>query len=246
MPEISKSKSGLPDPEFPQGVDLAVESRKARHRLYPVSALYTAYALAILVLAFRTGRNPLAVAGFFLAGAAAWTYVEYLAHRYVLHGRFPDGQGFARHTLHKAFDHLHYEHHARPWDGDHINGTIEDTIVFMVIFAALSFLAPLHTAPVFVAGLIQAYILEEWVHHSVHFYNFTGRYFRYIKRHHLFHHSPRGSEVGFGLTNGFWDVVRGTRIPEDARRKLYGKPARTPQPLVPPAAEDRSRPESRV
>lgn len=224
MHEFSKSKSGLPDPEFPQGVDLVLEARKARRRLYPVSVLYSAYALTVLGLALRSGHNPVLVAVFFLAGAAAWTYVEYLAHRYVLHGRFPEGPGALRRFLHKSFDHLHYEHHARPWDGDHINGTIEDTIVFVSIFAAASFLAPLPTLPVFFAGLIQSYILEEWVHHSVHFYNFKGRYFRYIKKHHLYHHSPRGSEVGFGLTNGFWDIVRRTRIPEDQRRLLYGKP----------------------
>jgi sterol desaturase/sphingolipid hydroxylase (fatty acid hydroxylase superfamily) len=241
MSEISKSKSGLPDPQFPQGVDLRVESRKARHRLYPVSALYSAYAWTIVVLALRSGAHPLAVAGYFLAGAATWTYVEYFAHRYVLHGRFPDGPAPLQRFLHKSFDHLHYEHHARPWDGDHINGTIGNTIVFVTLFAALSFLAPLHTLPVFVAGLVQSYILEEWVHHSVHFYAFNGRYFSYIRKHHLYHHSPRGSEVGFGLTNGFWDIVRQTRIPEEQRRRLYGrKPG-----FLPPAAEAENRPEER-
>ena len=240
MHEISKSKSGLPDPEFPLVVDLRKESRKARHRLYPVSALYSAYACAVVALALRSGGHPLVVAGYFLAGAAAWTYVEYIAHRYVLHGRFPDGPGAIPHFLHKSFDHLHYEHHARPWDGDHINGTVGDTIVCVALFGALSFAAPLHTMPVFVAGLLQSYIIEEWVHHSVHFYAFRGRYFRYIRKHHLYHHSPRGSEVGFGLTNGFWDVVRHTRIPEEERRRLYGN-----APKAPEAAEAEDRPGQR-
>jgi 4-hydroxysphinganine ceramide fatty acyl 2-hydroxylase len=221
QPVISKSLSGLPDPQFPKGVDLAVEARKSRHRLYPVSLLYSAWATLLLVLALRSGR-PLVALACYVSGLAAWTYVEYLAHRHVLHGRFPKSDGLIRGALHKAFDHLHWEHHARPWDGNHINGTIKDTLLFVVVFFALSFLAPLETAPVFLAGVIQGYILEEWVHHSVHFYAFNGRYFRYIKRHHLYHHSPRGAEVGYGLTNGFWDVVRSTRIPEDQRRLLYG------------------------
>jgi sterol desaturase/sphingolipid hydroxylase (fatty acid hydroxylase superfamily) len=55
----------------------------------------------------------------------------------------------------------------------------------------------------------------------VHFYHFRNRYFRYIRRHHLYHHSPKGSEVGYGLTSGFWDVIWGTRIPEADRRALY-------------------------
>ncbi len=220
--DISKSKHGLPPQQFHLGVDLEAEARKARHRLYPVSAVYTLGSLAVVGLALAAGRNPLAIVAFYATGVAAWTYVEYLAHRYVLHGCFPDGPGPVRRVLHKAFDHLHYEHHARPWDGNHINGTIGDTLPFVASFFALGFLAPIHTVPVFLAGMIQAYIVEEWVHHSVHFYNFKNRYFIYIRKHHLYHHSPRGSEVGFGLTNGFWDVVRHTRIPDSERRLLYG------------------------
>jgi len=219
---ISKSLNGLPNPRFPQGVDLKVEARRSRRRLYPVTILYTAYAVCVVLAALLSGRNPAVVAGFFAAGVAVWTYIEYLAHRYILHGRFPDGDGFVGHFLHTRFDHLHYEHHQRPWDGNHINGTIKDTLPAVALFVGLSYLAPLHTLPVLVAGIIQAYIAEEWVHHSVHFYNFSGRYFRYIKRHHLYHHSPQGSEVGFGLTNGIWDVLRHTRIPPAARALLYG------------------------
>jgi sterol desaturase/sphingolipid hydroxylase (fatty acid hydroxylase superfamily) len=122
---------------------------------------------------------------------------------------------------HKYFDPLHWEHHARPWDGEHINGRIRDTLPFAAVFAAVASLAPLQTAPMFVAGLLQAYVVEEWVHHSVHFYHFRNRYFRYIRRHHLYHHSPKGSEVGYGLTSSFWDVIWGTRIPEADRRALY-------------------------
>jgi hypothetical protein len=222
---ISKSLNGLPDPRFPQGVDLKVEACRSRRRLYPVSILYSAYSLTVLVAALAWSRRPVISALSFLVGIATWTYVEYLAHRYILHGRFPDGKGWLQHFLHKRFDHLHYEHHQRPWDGNHINGTIKDTLPVVAVVALLSFLAPLHTLPVLVAGILQAYIAEEWVHHSVHFYNFSGRYFRYIKRHHLYHHSPQGSEVGFGLTNGIWDVLRHTRIPPAARALLYGTPS---------------------
>jgi hypothetical protein len=198
------------------------EARKARRRLYPVSLLYSAYALSVFVLALRTRHRGLA-ALFFAAGAAAWTLVEYAVHRYVLHGRFPAGRGIVGDLLHKYFDHLHWEHHARPWDGNHVNGTIRDTLPFAALFAGLSFLAPLYTLPVMVAGVLQAYIAEEWVHHSVHFYNLRNRYFQYIKRHHLYHHSPKGGNVGYGLTNGFWDIVFETRIPASERRLLYAQ-----------------------
>ena len=219
-------------------IRLRRESSKARRRLYPGTALYTTYSLAMLGLGLRSSQRLTALV-FFSGGMAAWTLLEYFVHRYVLHGRFPEGRGPIRWFMHKYFDPLHWEHHARPWDGNHINGRIRDTLPFAAIFVAVGFLTPLPTGPMWVAGLLQAYILEEWVHHSVHFYHFRNPYFRYIRRHHLYHHSPKGSGVGYGLTNGFWDVVWRTRIPEEDRRALYSNRRealrRLRPPLTPPA-----------
>jgi sterol desaturase/sphingolipid hydroxylase (fatty acid hydroxylase superfamily) len=223
---IMTSSEPFPAPlPVPAGIRWDVEARKARRRLYPSTVVYTAYALTILGLAFRS-RHVATTVLFFASGVFAWTALEYWVHRNILHGRFPDGDGVLQHLLHRYFDHLHLEHHQRPWDGDHINGTLKDTVPFAALFIAASFLAPVHTMPVFVAGLLQAYVVEEWVHQSVHFYHFRSRYFRYIRAHHLYHHSPIGSEVGYGLTNGFWDIVWSTRIPPAMRRALYDRGAR--------------------
>jgi 4-hydroxysphinganine ceramide fatty acyl 2-hydroxylase len=207
---------------IPAGIQREVEARKARRRLYPVSLFYSAFAGLVMVFALRA--QPALATGSFALGVLAWTAVEYAVHRYVLHGRFPDGPGPLEHFLHKYFDHLHWEHHKRPWDGNHINGTIRDTLPFLLPVALLGFLFPLATAPALLAGFVQTYIVEEWVHHSVHFCEFRGRYFRYIKRHHLYHHSPKGSAVAYGLSNGLWDVVYNTRISPDLRRALYARP----------------------
>ena len=178
------------------------------------------FAASVLLAALRT-RPSLGLLSFAL-GALIWTALEYWVHRYILHGRFPDGPGLFQHFLHTYFDHLHWEHHKRPWDGNHINGTISDTLPLVAPVVLLSLLLPVWSLSALLAGLLQAYIVEEWVHHSVHFYEFRGKYFRYIKRHHLYHHSPKGMTVAYGLTNGFWDIVYETRIPEDVRHALYG------------------------
>ena len=74
-----------------------------------------------LAMAYSTNRwRSLA---FFALGVALWTPLEYFVHRRVLHGPFPEGKGFWKHLLHKQFDHLHWEHHLKPWSGKTISGS---------------------------------------------------------------------------------------------------------------------------
>ncbi len=143
-------------------------------------------------------------------------------HRYVLHGAFPDGGGVVRRLLHRRFDHLHVEHHRRPWDGDHISGSLRDTLPFVAMLGALGAFTPLHTFPMFLVGLVQSYIMEEVIHHSVHYYNFESRYFRYIRRHHLYHHSRHGRSVAYRLTSDLWDSACGTDALLGSRRPALG------------------------
>ena len=234
---ILKSRDGIPLPNYPRGVDLPKEARTARRRFYPVTILYSSYALVIVSLALR--RQPWTALGFLALGVGFWTWLEYMVHRYVLHGRFPDGRPWLQHQMHRFFDSMHGDHHLRPWDGMYINGFL-DSLPFAVVLVALGFLAPLPTAPVFVAGLLQCYVVEEWVHYSVHFHRFKSPYFDYIRRHHLYHHSPHREQLAYGLTSGLWDAIVGsTRIPVADRRQLYGGKGRKgrPRPDAQPAPE---------
>ncbi len=201
----------------------AVEARKSRRRLYPTTVVYALVATAALVHALRS--SPGAAALSWALGVGTWTWVEYMVHRFILHGVFPDGPGLKRWT-HVLFDHLHVEHHERPWDGNHINGTIKDTGPFLLPAFLLALLLPPQTLLAFLSGLAQAYVAEEWIHHSVHFYHFDNAYFRYIRAHHMYHHSRAGKELGYGLTSGMWDVAYGTRFPAEVRRALYRRPPR--------------------
>jgi hypothetical protein len=206
-----KAQMGIPDPGSPVGVVLADEARRSRRRLYPVTVTYSSLAFVVFVLAARS--NALVALFMIAAGFVAWTAMEYWVHRYILHGVFPlrDRSPWSR-LLNKAFDHLHWQHHQRPWDGNHINGTILDTVWAVAPAWSLSFLAPVHTAPAFFAGFFLGYVIEEWCHHSVHFYVFDSSWFRALKARHLYHHSKFGNRILFGLSNGFWDEVIGTGL----------------------------------
>src|SRR5688572_483362 len=102
-----KSQARLPEPLWPRNVDLRAESQIARRRLYPITIAYSAASALTLAVVLRTGQRLPVAAGFLAAGVVAWTLLEYLVHRYVLHGPFPDGPGPVQHFLHAKFDHLH-------------------------------------------------------------------------------------------------------------------------------------------
>lgn len=233
-----KSQDPFPaTPWFPRGtIDLAAERQTALRRLAPLVAFYSSFTLLVLGMAMTYSTHRGRSVAFFGLGLALWTPLEYFVHRRILHGPFPDGQGFWKHLLHKQFDHLHSEHHLKPWSGKTISGSLDQTLPVVFVLAAVSVLTPSYTMLLTVAGIAQAYVLEEWVHYSVHFEQYKSRYFRYIKKHHLYHHSPRGVAQGFGLTSGLWDIVFATRLPEEARALLYqGKKAPKPEPTAPPS-----------
>ena len=191
----------------------------SRRRLYPLTAFYSSYSIALLVLVLRSPHRGMGLAAY-LSGIPLWTLIEYLFHRYVLHGRFPKRESRLGQWMHDRLDPLHWEHHQRPFDGLHISGQLSDLIGLFAIAAPVSWLFPLHTAPMLLAGVMQSYVLEEWIHHSVHFYEFRNRYFRYVQRHHRYHHSRQGMELGYGLTSDVWDSVFGTHYPPPVRHAL--------------------------
>ncbi len=219
---ISISAENLRSERLPFVLYKRQQGQIARRRLLPTTLFYSSYFLIILTLALRS-KHPVIAAFFFAAGIVNWTLVEYLFHRYVLHRHFADGKGFIRKFAHRRLDPLHFEHHERPWDALHITGMIKDLLPLFFVAAPLSFIGPIYTLPILLAATVQGYICEEWVHYTIHFVKIRNPYFRYVKRFHLYHHSPKGFDRGYGITGGFWDFVFGTRYPEPVRKRLFVK-----------------------
>ena len=219
MYTLLKSEVGaFPEPVYPRGIDLHAEDLKARRRLYPITLVYSVYFVVLFTLMLRSAHALLGL-GFVALALLAWTPIEYYGHRDILHGVFPKGPGLWARSLHNLFDASHADHHARPWDGMYINGHVDTLFAAAVIFP-LTFLAPLHTVPLFVATVFFCHALEEWTHHATHFWNFKWTYFQYIRRRHLYHHTRHGVGIAYGITSGLWDVVAGTRIGPAERRML--------------------------
>ena len=207
------------------------QARISRRSLAPATVFYPCYAAIVLVLAIRA-KHPLISVACLLAGFVVWTLVEYSSHRFIFHAHFARSQKsafkkFYTGLANKYLDPLHWGHHERPFDGEHINGRLRDLLPLFVVAAPVSLIFfPIYTAPLMLAGVVLGYVAEEWIHHSIHFYNFRIPYFRHIKRYHIYHHTSAGITRGFGITSALWDIVFRTRYPEAVRHRLFGRRAR--------------------
>ena len=197
----------------------------SRHKIYKTTALYTTYAIIVTVLAIRSGSVLYGLA-FVPLGIIGWMLSEYTSHRYVFHRKFnldestPIKKVLSTFAV-KYLDPMHTQHHVRPFDGNHMSGRIRDLLPFFIVGVVLGyFFLPV---AVFTATWFMCYLAEEWIHHATHFYNFRDPYFRYMKKHHMYHHTKQGMKYGFGTTSGVIDYFLDSRYPEQIRQRLYGK-----------------------
>lgn len=220
----SVSQSGRK--EHPYRVYKREQEKISRHKIYRTTAFYTSYSIILLVLAIRSGHFLRALA-FVPVGIMVWMLTEYFSHRYILHRHWKISQRRFKRPFtilaNKFFDSTHFGHHERPFDGNHMSGRVRDLLPLFLFFVPLSiWLFPPFTASVVVAAAFQSYIAEEWIHHATHFSNFRDPYFRYMKKHHLYHHTSHGMTRGFGTSSGILDFIFMTRFPMKVRERLYG------------------------
>jgi sterol desaturase/sphingolipid hydroxylase (fatty acid hydroxylase superfamily) len=145
--------------------------------------LIFAIAVAIALLA-ASAFKPSITAILFCCGLVAWTLVEYITHRFVLHAIAP-----VQHRI----------HHARPTDA-------VDKIFWQVwlAFAVLYLTA----AGAVLAGVLVAYAWYLLVHYCAH--QNPAILPASLLKHHLEHH--RFANRNYGVTTKFWDRVFGTML----------------------------------
>jgi hypothetical protein len=135
-----------------------------------------------------------------VAGLVGWTGLEYLIHRFILHGVPP-------------FRRWHAEHHARP-----TAFICAPTIFTALILGTLLFLPAwvvgnVWNASALTFGVLCGYVAYAATHHAIHHWQATGAWLRRRQRAHFIHHQAK-SPCCFGVTNGIWDTACGTGRPE--------------------------------
>jgi sterol desaturase/sphingolipid hydroxylase (fatty acid hydroxylase superfamily) len=198
----------------------------SRRKIYRTTAFYSSYSIILLALAIRS-HHLLRSLEFVPLGIMAWMSTEYFSHRFVLHRHWKISQRrykrFWTRVANKYLDPTHFGHHEKPFDGEHMSGRVRDLLPLFLLFVPLSILLfPPFTASIVVAAAFQSYIAEEWIHHATHYCSFRDPYFRYMKKHHLYHHTSQGMTRGFGTSSGILDFIFMTRYPGNVRQRLYG------------------------
>lgn len=173
------------------------------HGKWAYRADFAVYGAAVLVLGAFLGlgfpqESGLAMAGYTLAGAATWTALEYLLHRFVLHGLPP-------------FRAWHAEHHARPTALICAPTLLSGTLIASLVFLPAWAVGGLWRACAVTLGVLAGYLAYAMTHHTMHHGRTRAPWVRQRRRWHARHHHA-AVPACYGVTSGFWDHVFGTAI----------------------------------
>lgn len=137
-----------------------------------------------------------------LLGAIAWTFLEYVIHRWLGHDARMRPNPFAAE---------HVRHHS---EGNYFAPSWKKALSAVLFAGALIgpsiALTGVLAGSSFVAGLIGMYVAYEVLHRREHSHPGRGSYTRFLRRHH-FHHHFANARSNHGVTTPFWDWVFGTR-----------------------------------
>jgi len=149
----------------------------------------------------------------YVVGLFLWTLAEYVIHRFVFHAQprtpWQERLSFLMHGV----------HHAKPLDKTRQVMPPVVSIPMAAVFYGLYWLIldVLLGAPHVLAALFSAFILGylayDLTHYSLHHVQMRSGYARFVRRYHMHHHQETPNQR-FGVTSPLWDMVFGTRPPE--------------------------------
>lgn len=188
-------------------------------------ALYacTTMFLLLLLLVGSSRDQWLQTCALVVAGLVAWTGIEYLLHRFILHGMEP-------------FRSWHAAHHRRPQAL-----IFTPTILSATLFTGLVFLPALLWGTLWQAcaltfGVLSGYLVYAVTHHATHHWRARNAWLRSRKRWHVRHHRETATAF-YGVTSGVWDYIFASAVRPHGHRY----PTRRRRGRIPPCADANSR-----
>lgn len=175
---------------------------------------YMVYALAILLLFFylvKAAPSELSIEVFVftLLGFAIWSPLEYVLHRFILHGFQP-------------FKGWHSLHHQRPHALICSSTLLSATLVMFMVFVPTLMFGNLWRACALTLGLLIGYLAYATTHHAIHHWQYKSAWLARRKYWHHLHHSV-ANHACFGVTTPLWDYAfRTADATKLLNRQRYG------------------------
>jgi len=139
----------------------------------------------------------------FFTGLIAFTWVEYMVHRYLFHmGAHTEQRAKLQYTLHGV-------HHEFPKDKERL---AMPPIVSISLATGLLFLFRLVLGDLvfsFLPGFLVGYAGYLSIHYMVHSFQPPNNFLKILWVNHSIHHYKDGEEV-FGVSSPLWDYIYGT------------------------------------
>ena len=154
-----------------------------------------------------------------VTGFGIWTLIEYVLHRFVLHGL-------------PGFSALHDRHHVSPRALIGTPTWLSLGVLGMAIFLPTWRAFSLNIASALTAGVALGFLWYGLVHHAIHHRRprLVASRLGVASQRHMRHHYA--SQPGnFGVTTQFWDHIFGTVLPQE-RATRTGRAARALRELA--------------
>lgn len=171
--------------EFAYRVDFAV---------YGIASL----GLAAFLILEASRQRALEITGFALLGLLGWTLIEYVLHRFLLHGLRP-------------FSTWHAEHHLRPTALISTPTLLSASLIGTLVFLPMLLMGGLWRACALTCGVATGYLTYSVMHHASHHWRASSSAAKQRKLRHARHHNPNLPPGHYGVTTEFWDYVFGSR-----------------------------------
>lgn len=132
-----------------------------------------------------------------------WTFFEYLAHRYVFHMISENPK------LQRIAYVMHGNHHHYPRDKQRLFMPPVPSLILAALIFGVQYLFLGQYTFAFYPGFILGWLLYASMHYAIHAMAPPFKFMKPLWRNHHLHHY-KNEELGFGVSNTFWDKIFGT------------------------------------
>lgn len=149
------------------------------------------------------GLTAANIAVIFFGALLFWTLFEYIAHRYIFHlvSDHP--------KLQRISYIMHGNHHHYPRDRQRLFMPPLPSIILASLIFGIQYLIMQEYAYAFFPGFMIGYLLYASMHYLIHSIAPPFKFMKPLWRNHHLHHY-KDEEMGFGVSNTFWDRIFGT------------------------------------